>query len=177
MSYVISYHIASPFCGNVYFLQMSTKDQGCKQKCWKLQWAVVTSWDVNMHMCQNGTCMRRMWHDASKHEVRCNSNELFDMIRLPRMSRECSRSANSWETFACIQSHHETGPQRILCHFLQWTSQYMHSFSALQSVMIRLSRDQCSPRDLTSSIAKLVTVFNEVYHRNSEVVTLCSLAE
>ena len=52
-----------------------------------------------------------------------------------------------------------------------------HSFSALQSVMIRLSRDQCSHRDLTSSIAKLVTVFNEVYHRNSEVVTLCSLAE
>ena len=46
---------------------------------------------------------------------------LFDMIRLLKMSRECSRSANSWETLACIQSHHETGPQRIFCHFLQWT--------------------------------------------------------
>ena len=35
---------------------MSAKDQGCKQKCWKLQWAVVTSWDLNMsRQVQNGT--------------------------------------------------------------------------------------------------------------------------
>ena len=95
------------------------------------------------------------------------------IIPLPKMCRGCSRSANSWETLACIQSLKLNPSGFSTVVYNQHYNTFLLSFAKCDDPLMRLSRDQCSHRDLTSRVVLRnieIHSFNEVYHQSIKIL-------